>query len=372
MSRRGGRPARTGAAYGAALIVILVLGACAASGSNGVSSRSTGEVVATAGARDGASLTGAGSTASAPLVDEWLRLYRVAAPGVSIDYASPGTPAAIARLQAGNVDFAVLDGPLTPGERQTAGGSDAFVQVPVAGGALAVTYNLPGVEALSLSARTLAGIFGGSVTRWDDPEVRRDNPSTTLPGTRISVIHRSDPSATTLALTEYLQAAAPAVWDLSAGREVSWPAGRGATGSSAAMEAVQATPGAVGYAGLAVARQAGLAVASVENGAGAFVAPSVRSVEAAMGRAVGNEQDLTLTVPHPQEAPAAYPIVVVTNLLFPAGLGQPRDQALRNLAAWILNEGQRSAERLAFAPLPLPLLVRTVEGLQHGDARPRR
>lgn len=371
MWKRGRRALGPAVVYGRVVVALLVLGACTGGATAG-SSRSTDTLVATAGARDQARLVGAGSSASAPVVEEWLRLYRAAARGVSTDYSPEGTAAAIRRLLAGSVDFALLDGPLSPAERQAAGGPDGVVQVPVAGGAVAVTYNLPGVEVVNLSARNLAGIFDGSITRWNDPALQRDNPLTSLPATRISAVHRSDPSATTLVFTEHLRAAAPAQWTVGAGREVRWPAGRGAAGSAALIAAVQGTEGAVGYAGLAVARQAGLAVAAVTNASGERVAPSVRSVEAAMGRAVGNEQDLTLMVPHDVPAPAAYPMVMVTNLVFRTDLDERRGQALRNFAAWVLTEGQRSAERVGFAPLPLPLLVRTLEGVQQGGIRPQR
>ncbi|HEX2047760.1 MAG TPA: phosphate ABC transporter substrate-binding protein PstS [Acidimicrobiales bacterium] len=319
------------------------------------------------GSGDRAVLAGAGSTFAATMVEEWARLYRRTAPGVEIAYEAVGSVGGAQRVASGAADFAVTEVPVATGE------DPAAVRLPVLGGAVAVVYNLPGVDDLRLSEDTLARMFSGAVTRWDHPAVRRDNPDRPLPPTTVVPVHRSDPSGTTLAFTRYLGTAGPGVWRPGSGTSVEWPTGRGAAGSSGLLSSVGAVAGAVGYAAAGPARDAGVEVASLRNPAGSFVAPTAVAVDAALVGATGFEDNLTLTVPDRQETPAAYPVTVVSHLVFTGGLPQERDAALRNFGAWILTEGQRSATRLGFAPLPLPLLVRTLEGLlAGGGVRPRR
>lgn len=349
------------------LVAALVLGAC-----SGDSTPPDGAgVVLTAGADDRAELAGAGSTFAAPIVDEWVRLYRSRAPGVDIRYDPIGSGAGIVRLVSGRSDFALSEVPMTAEEQRLAGWDEA-VQVPVVGGAVAVVYNLPGVQDLRLSEETLARIFAGSITRWDAPALRRDNPGTQLPSTAITTVHRSDLSGTTLAFTRYLAGAGADVWAQGSGMSVNWPGGREVAGSTAVVAAVSSSNGAVGYVSVGTARGPGLQVAHLRNAAGKFVAPTAVAVDAALFGAIGVDTDLTLRIPDRHESPSAYPITGITHLVFPVGLPADKDVALRHFGAWILSEGQRSVARVGLAPLPLPLLVRTLEGLQNGGIKPSR
>lgn len=325
------------------------------------------QVVANAaGAGDRAVLRGAGSTFAAPLAGEWARLYRAVAPGVEVRYESDGSGAGLRRLPARTADFALAETTL-PDDEQRLGA----VQIPVLAGAVAVAYNLPGVAGLRLSEETLARIYNGEIRRWDAAAIKRDNPGRQLPSTALTAIHRSDASGTTLAFTRYL-ASAGDLWRPGAREALEWPAGAGAAGSAGMLAEVAETAGAVGYLAAGPALDARLQLASLRNAAGQFVAPTPVAVDAAMNGAIGYADNLTLTVPPAQESPTAYPIVVITHLVFLAGLPTPIDVALRHFAAWILTEGQRSATRLGFSPLPLPLVVRTLEGLQGGGILPRR
>jgi phosphate transport system substrate-binding protein len=349
------------------MLLALVLGSCSGDKPDDTSQ----PVVLTAGADDRAALAGAGSTFAATMVNEWVQIYRTRAPGVDIRYDPIGSGAGIDRLVSGRSDFAFSEVPMTEEARRLAGWDEA-VQVPVVGGAVAVVYNLPGVHELRLSEETLARIFAGAITRWDAPAVRRDNPGIQLPSTAITTVHRSDASGTTLAFTRYLATAGPDVWALTPGSSVTWPVGKGVAGSTAALAAVSSANGAVGYVSAATALGPALQAAQVRNPAGKFVAPTAAALDAAIISATGVETDLTLRVPDRQESPSAYPITVITHLVFPVGLPADKDTALRHFGAWILSEGQRSAARLGFAPLPLPLLVRTLEGLQNGGTKPSR
>jgi phosphate transport system substrate-binding protein len=328
-------------------------------------------VVLTAGADDRAAFAGAGSTFAATMVDEWVRIYRTHAPGVDIRYDPIGSGAGIARLVSGRSDFAFSEVPMTVEEQRLAGW-DQTVQVPVVGGAVAVVYNLPGVEGIRLSGDTLARIFSGAISRWDNAEIKRDNPGAQLPAIAVIPVHRAEASGTTLAFSRYLATAGRDVWAQGAGTSVVWPTGKEAVGTAGVVAAVGASRGAVGYAAAGPARTARLQLADLRNPAGAFLAPTAVAVDAALIAASGVEEDLTLTVPDRQESPTAYPITVISHLVFRVGLPSDKDAALRHFAEWILTEGQRSAARLGFAPLPLPLVVRTLEGVQNGGTKPSR
>jgi phosphate transport system substrate-binding protein len=350
------------------LVAVLLCGACTGPGG---SSGGGHDVVLSAGAGDRATLAGAGSTFATTLVDEWVRLYRTRAPDVDIRYEAIGSGAGMARLVAGRSDFAFSEVPITPQEQQLAGWGET-VQVPVLGGAVAVVYNLPGIADLRLSEETLARIFSGGITRWDNSAIKRDNPGTELPPTAIGTVHRSDASGTTLAFTRYLATAGPDAWAQSPGMSVNWPVGRDAAGSAGVLTAVSGSAGAIGYVSAGEARATKLEFALVRNPSGSFVGPTGVAVDAAMIGASGVDQNLTLRIPDRQASSAAYPITAITHLVFPVGLPPDKDAALRHFGEWILSEGQRSATRLGFAPLPLPLLVRTLEGMQNGGLKPSR
>jgi phosphate transport system substrate-binding protein len=323
------------------------------------------------GAGDRATLAGGGSTFAATMVDEWARRYRSQAPNVDVRYEAIGSGAGLRRLADGTLDFAVTEALMSPGEVADAGWEGA-AQVPLVGGGVAVAYNVPGVDGLRLAEDTIARIFSGAISRWDHPAIRRDNPGAQLPSTAVTAVHRSDISGTTLAFTRYLARAGQDVWAAGAGTSIEWPGGRAAAGSTGVVAAIGAVRGSIGYVAAGPARAARLQLASVRNAAGAFVEPAAVAVDSALFGASGSKEDLTLALPDRQESPTAYPITVISHLVFRLGLPGDKDTALRHFGAWILSEGQRSAARMGFAPLPLPLLVRTLEGLQNGGTKPSR
>ena len=320
---------------------------------------------------DRATLAGAGSTFFAPLVVEWARLYRVDTPGVTVDYAPVGSDSGIARLVDGDVDFAVSEVPLNPAELRAAGGEDDVIQLPVAGGPVVLAYNLKGVEGLRLSAEALAGIFDGRITRWDDPVLRAANPGVALPSTAVTPVHRADPSGTTVVFTEYLRQAVDR-WPLGVARRVGFPRGLAVTGADGVARAVQRTSGAVGYTSAVAAARVAVASAAVQNRAGRFVVPTVATAGAALDGATGADAGLAVFVPPDLDGPAVYPIVAFTHLVFrlapEQATGEPA--ALRHFAAWILSEGQRSAEAVGYLPVPYSIQLRSYEALQAGSTRP--
>ncbi|MFP5317431.1 MAG: phosphate ABC transporter substrate-binding protein PstS [Acidimicrobiia bacterium] len=338
------------------MVVALLAGGCGGDTRVAAPSRP----IAPAGAGDTAVLEGIGSTFVEPLVREWIRRYQALAPGVTINYEATGSITALTRLKSGlrgtsgaGGDFFASDVPLTDVEAVTLGGSQAYVQVPWAAGAIAAVYNLPDVPDLRLSPDTLAAMFSGRITRWDDPAVRADNPGVRMPALAVSVVYRVDGSGTTSVFTSYLDAAGSGGWGLGRGDDVVFPRGTGVRGSEAVVAAVRRTAGAVGYVQLAHAHQAGLPVARLGNRAGNFLAPTSDAVNATLAGATLRSASTTADLLFTPDAPGAYPLATVTYLLFRRdGLEPDKVTALRHFAAWAVGEGQRFAEPLGYARLP--------------------
>jgi len=338
----------------AMLVVLAVAGAACGTDDNSARlGRGRGPRTAVAGANDQATLSGAGATFPATLVQEWIKEYRQLAPRVTVNYQPIGSGAGIQQLTSRTVDFAGSDVPLKPSEVAATGGPGAVVQIPWTAGGVAVEYNLPGVNGLRLRPATLAGIFAGRITRWDDPAIAADNPRAALPGSGIQVVHRSDGSGTTQVFTDYLAAAAPQVWTFPSGKD--WPAGTpgtGAKGSDGVTAAVKQAVGAIGYAEPSYPKQAGLGIASIRNPAGRFVTPEAHAVSAALAEATV-KPDGSLSLEFTPADPDAYPISSASYVMFYRSYGDPaKETALKHFTAWALTEGQSLAEGLDYAPLP--------------------
>ena len=306
-----------------------------------------------AGTGDQATLSGAGATFPATLVQEWIKHYGALAPGVTVNYQPIGSGAGIQQLTARTVDFAGSDVPLKESEVAATGGPGAVVQVPWTAGGVAVEYNLPGVRDLRLTPEAVAGIFAGRITRWDDPAIKSQNANASLPDLGIQVVHRSDGSGTTQVFTEYLHAAAPEIWTFPPGKD--WPAGTagtGAKGSDGVTAAVKQSPAAIGYAEPSFPKQARLGLATVRNEAGRFVGPTAGAVSGALAESTVRA-DGTLQLNFTPADPEAYPISTASYLMFYRAASDPaEDRALRNFVTWVLTDGQALAEGLDYAPLP--------------------
>ena len=237
-----------------------------------------------------------------------------------VDYSPIGSGAGLTQLKEKRLTFAATDAPLTDGELKD---FPPLVQVPVTAGPLCVAYNLEGLAApLKLTGSTLAAIYAGQIKDWQDPTIARENPGLTLPRTAITVVHRQDGSGTTAIFTNYLSAVSQ-TWSSTAGHglTVPWPVGLGENGSSAVLNTVRKTPGAIGYFELSYAKEAKLPVASIQNKAGEFVAPTPDG--AALAIAAFDDELIkdprTPIVDPPKTAKGAYPITGLSFILIPRG-----------------------------------------------------
>ena len=181
------------------------------------------------------------------------------------------------------------------------------------GGAIAITYNLPGVTKLSLTSQAIAGIFAGKITKWNDPAITASNSGVSLPSSAILSFHRSDASGTTDNFTKFLSAAAPSAWTYGSGKSWTAPGGQGGKGNDGVSTGVKSTPNSVGYVELSYALNNTLPVAAVDNGAGPVV-PTADSASKALAAATvtGTGNNLPLKINYNIKDAAAYPIVLVT------------------------------------------------------------
>ena len=301
-------------------------------------------------------LNAAGATFPYPVYAKWFNDYK-AKTGVQINYQSVGSGAGIKQLKAKTVDFAGSDAPLKLAEASAM--TPPVVQIPSVGGAVVVAYNLPGVPTgLKLTGDEIAGIFSGTIKKWNDPALKANNPGVNLPAANINVAHRSDGSGTTNIFTTYLSQVSP-TWKakIGAGKTVDWPVGVGGKGNDGVTAAIKQSAGGIGYIELAYAIQNKLPVAAIKNAAGNFVAPSVETTTNAIEGALPLVQkDITAPISNAPGA-QAYPIAALTYLLvYSQGQNAGTTKATTDFLKWAMTDGQSEAAKLDYAPLPDALI----------------
>lgn len=312
----------------------------------------------TAGARSASggtiTLTGAGSTFDNPLFSKTFDVYTKAHPSVHVNYQSVGSGAGIQQLTQNTVDFGASDAPLTNAQ-MTAAGNDV-VHIPVTLGAVAVSYNLPGVkEGLKMTGPVLADIYLGTITKWNDPQLAKLNPGVTLPATDIAVVHRSDGSGTTDIYTHYLASVSPN-WKtkVGAGLSVNWPVGIGGKGSEGVAGQVKQVPGGLGYFELAYAKQNNLTSVAIVAPDGQALLPSSDGASACAASVADKlPADLRVRIAG-CSGKGAYPISGFSWVVIRSKMqNEAKAQALVNLLAWLTSKGgQQYAGSLYYAELP--------------------
>jgi phosphate transport system substrate-binding protein len=304
------------AALSVALAGSLALAACGASNEGGSTASAAGGSSGSSAPQLSGALSGAGSSAQQAAMQGWAAGFSRDQPGVTVNYDPVGSGGGRDQFLSGGVDFAGSDAALSDDELAKAktrcNGSDVF-ELPNYVSAIAVVYNLPGVDGLQLSPDTLGKIFQGTITTWNDPAIAADNPNAQLPSTAITPVHRSDKSGTTKNFTDYLTKAAPGSW--TGGAVDAWPTQGGEAGAqtSGLVQAVQAGAGAIGYADESQAGQLQVAKIKVGN---QFVAPSAEAAAKVVGssqQVSGRGQyDFALDLNRTTTDPSEYPIVLVS------------------------------------------------------------
>ncbi|NET30839.1 MAG: phosphate ABC transporter substrate-binding protein PstS [Cyanothece sp. SIO1E1] len=308
-------------------------------------------------------LNGAGASLPAPLYELWFSRYEQQNSGIQIDYDSVGSGAGIEQFLAQEVNFAATDVPLTPTEMaQFPAERGDVMQVPVAGSAVVLAYNLDGVEALQLSREAYCGIAAGEITTWNDPAIAAHNPDVDLPNLPITFVHRQDSSGTTYIFTNHLSAACDD-WSAGTGKVVDWETGVAAPSNGGVTATIQQTEGAIGYVGFAYAEKHFMPMATLENQAGYFVEPSPNSAELAITVSEATN-DLMAMVPAPSGADA-YPIVGLTYvLLYENYPDTAAAEVMYDFLQWALVDGKPIADALGYAPLSQALVAQVTEMLE--------
>jgi phosphate transport system substrate-binding protein len=313
------------------------------------------------GVAQATNLTGAGSSFAYPIYSKWAAMY-AARTGVQVNYQSIGSSGGIRQLSDDIVDFGATDGPMTDEQLAKAKGGP-ILHFPTVLGGVAVTYNLPGVrQPLKLTGEVIAGIFMGTITKWNDQRIAQLNPGVKLPSIDVIVVHRADGSGTTYIFSDYLASVCRSwLTKVGRGQSLDWPVGLGGKGSEGVTGQVKQLPGAVGYVELAYAKKNNLPAAMVRNSAGAWIAPTLESVTAAAAGAIGNlpaNTDYRISIVN---APGntAYPISSFTWILV---YQHPRDaargKALVDFLHWAYQNGESVAASLDYAPLPAAMIKR--------------
>jgi phosphate transport system substrate-binding protein len=297
-------------------------------------------------------LNATGASFPNPIYQRWIEEYAQANPSVTINYQSTGSGQGKSDFIQGVTVFGGTDALFTDEEHNQAPGT---LFIPTVLGAVAATYNLPGIEGLQFSPETLAGIYLGQITNWNDPAIAGDNPGVALPDQDITVVYRSDGSGTTFIFTDYLSKVSQEWADrVGFGTAVEWPTGIGGDRNDGVAAAVTQTPGAIGYVELIFALANNLPAPAIQNAAGEFVTPTIKSAtEAAAGFLNEMPENLQFTVTNPPEGGNAYPIAGFTWLLVrPEYDNIETAQAITDFLCWAMTEGDDYASALHYAPLP--------------------
>ncbi|MBV9128158.1 MAG: phosphate ABC transporter substrate-binding protein PstS, partial [Verrucomicrobia bacterium] len=297
------------------------------------------------------SLTGAGATFPYPIYSKWFSDYKKVDPSVTFNYQSIGSGGGQKQISEGTVDFGASDGPMND-ESLAKVTSGKILHIPTVAGAVVLTYNLSGVTDLKLDADTIAGIYLGKITKWNDAAIAKQNSGAKLPDAEIAVVHRADGSGTSYIYTDYLSTIS-ADWKSKAGKgtSVSWPTGLGGKGNEGVTGQVKQTPNSIGYVELIYALQNKLSYAEVKNADGQYVKPTLESVTAALATANIPDDFRFSMVNAPGKD--SYPIAGATWLLvYEQQKDAAKGKALVAFLKWALTEGEKQAKALDYAPLP--------------------
>jgi phosphate transport system substrate-binding protein len=296
-------------------------------------------------------LQGAGATFPAPLYEKWFKNFGETRPNVEVDYQSVGSGTGVKNFIDKTVDFGASDAAMTAEEMARVDPARGVQCLPMTAGSIVISYNLPDVKELKLSRKAYSGIFLGTVKRWNDPLIAKDNPGVKLPDAPINVVVRSDSSGTTFVFTQHLSAISP---DFASGpgtnKMPNWPVGTRSKGNEGVTASVKTTPGAVGYIEYGYAKSQNMPMATLENKSGAWIVPSTASGQAALN-SVQLPDNLIAWVPDPQPADA-YPIVTYTWMLVNKKYDNARLPVMQDLLRYGVTEGQKDAEPLGYIPLP--------------------
>lgn len=325
-------------------VAAMVVSAC---GGNPTSSASPSPVDVGSG-----SIVADGATFPKPFYDKATFDYNAKYPQVKISYNGGGSGQGIKDFTANTVDFAGSDVPMASADIAKAGGADSLTQIPATLGVVAIAYNVSGVSKLQLDGPTLANIFLGHITKWNDPALTALNSGTNLPNKSITVVHRSDGSGTSYHFTDYL-AKVSDEWKSKGGvsKTPNWQVGHGDSGNAAVAQEISTTDGAIGYVELAYVVQTGMSQAFLKNANGKFVQASVGGATAAAATKPNvTPTDFSITN---SSCDTCYPIAAFSWLIVRTSYADAaKGKAIVYFLKWLVTDGQSDGKDLQYAALP--------------------
>ena len=307
-------------------------------------------------------INAAGATFPAVIYQKWFDEYHKMHADVQVNYQSIGSGGGIAQLTAGTVDFGASDMPMT--DEQISKVTVKPLHFPSVLGGVVPAYNIAGVtQEIKFTPETLSGIFLGTITKWNDPRLAKDNPGIKFPNADIQVVHRSDGSGTTFVWTDYLSKISPD-WKskVGVGASVNWPVGLGGKGNEGVAGTVKQTPNSIGYVELIFAVQTKMAYGSVKNSSGSFVKADFNTVtDAAAAAAKNMPDDFRVSITN-AAGKNAYPISSFTWLLIPSHIPDAaKAKTIKGFLQWMLADGQKYAAGLSYASLPKDVVAKEVK-----------
>jgi phosphate transport system substrate-binding protein len=336
----------------------LLLTACG-SDDNTASPGATGSTSAGGGDCATGTLNAEGSSAQKNAIEEAIAGYTADCTDATINYNPTGSGAGVKQFNAAQVDFAGSDSALNADKGEVAAaktrcqGNDAW-NLPMVAGPIAIAYNVEGLDKLVVTPAVAAGIFKGTIKKWNDPKIAELNSGATLPSADIKVFFRSDESGTTENFTKYLKGASGGVWTDEPAK--TWPgAGEGKAKSDGVSQGVKSTPNSVTYVEWSYAKDNALGIAQVDNGGGAveLTGESVgKAVAAAQPDGTGN--DLKLKLDYTTKEAGAYPVLLVTyEIVCSKGLDAAKTKLLKSFLTYFSSaDTQKGLEEIGYAPLP--------------------
>jgi phosphate transport system substrate-binding protein len=338
--------------------VALLATACGSSGSSSPTTTAAGGATGTTVKLSSATVNGSGSTFQKAFDDEAIVEFVALHSGVNITYAGGGSGAGLTALAGNLVQYAGTDAPVSATDALH-GKESTLLYFPFVVAPITVSYKLAGITNLALSGPTLAKIFAGKITKWNDQLIGADNPGVSnLPSTAITAIHRSDSSGTTHNFTLYLSKVDPTDWTFGSGKTFSAPGGAGANANGGVAQQISKTEGGIGYVDFSDAKAAGLTFASIKDSTGAAAAPTLAAASTAAAAATVNP-DLTFD-PTNVQAPGAYPITAPTwILIYKTQTNKAQGEVLKAFLSYVLTTGlTKTAPATNFAPIQGDLLTK--------------
>lgn len=310
-------------------------------------------------------INGAGATFPYPLYAKWFSTYRDVDKSVEFNYQSIGSGGGIRQFLMGTTDFGASDAPMK--DEELSQSKTPVLHIPATLGAVAVTYNIPGVKGeLKVTPEVLVKILLGTIKKWDDEEIKKLNPKVKFPADQyIIVCYRSDGSGTTAVFTDYL-AKASSDWKekVGAGKSVKWPTGLGGKGNEGVSSLVKQNPGSIGYVEMSYATQNNFPVFAIKNQHGEFVSPSIEAVTIAADAALKSmPEDFRISITG-GGGKGVYPISAFTYLLIHQQMQGEKGHKIVNFLKWAMGKGQKMAPPLNYAPLPESLVKKVLARIE--------